>query len=111
MLLKFENQENFENIIKNSENLYVIVDFYAEWCKPCKKLSPIIDNMIDKFDELDFIKVDADINDDIADTYSINELPTILVFSTKNLEIEERFNINSTDDMEKQIYNLCKKYD
>lgn len=111
MFLKFDNPEEFEEVIKQSNNLYVVVDFFADWCKPCKKLIPIFEELSKKMDELDFIKVNVDIFDTIADTYDITELPTILIFSTKNLEIEERFNIDSSQDMEKQLINLCKKYE
>jgi len=111
MFLKFDNPEEFEEVIKQSNNLYVVVDFFADWCKPCKKIMPLFEKLSKEIDELDFIKVNVDIFDTIADTYDITELPTILIFSTKNLEIEERFNIDSSQDMEKQLINLCKKYE
>lgn len=111
MFLKINNSEEFEEVIRNSNNLYVVVDFYAEWCKPCKKLMPIFEKLSSEIEDLDFIKIDVDMFDTIADTYDINELPTVLIFSTKNLEIEERFNIDSNGDIEKQLENLCKKYE
>ena len=58
-----------------------MVDFWAEWCGPCKMLSPIIDELADEFDgKIKFVKVDTEENFEIPSNYGILSLPTLLVF-------------------------------
>jgi thioredoxin 1 len=101
------NDDDFTTLIKNSDNLYAIVDFYAPWCGPCKKLSPELEKLSEKYTDLSFIKVNVDEHDEIADKYEITSLPTILVFATKNCEIEEC--VQGID--EKDLEKLCQKYE
>lgn len=69
----------FQNII-NSNNL-VLVDFYADWCIPCKQVPPILKQVKQELDEkLRIIKVNVDKNPMIATKYHIRSLPTVLIF-------------------------------
>lgn len=70
----------FESII-NSEKP-VLVDFYADWCTPCKALTPILKEVKGIFgDRLRIIKVDVDHNPEIAGIYGIRSVPTLMLFS------------------------------
>lgn len=72
--------ENIESQIQNSDRP-VLVDFYATWCGPCKALSPIIDELKNEYqDRLDVLKVDIDENFQLAQKYSIQSIPTLIVF-------------------------------
>ena len=57
----------------------LVVDVWAEWCPPCKALSPVLETLSDEHEELEFIKVDADANDKVLDEYGVRGLPTILL--------------------------------
>ena len=76
--------QNFNEII-NSERP-VLVDFYAEWCGPCKALSPVLEQIKDEYkDRADVIKIDIDENHELASKYNIRSVPTIMIFKNGNI--------------------------
>ena len=79
------NEENFENEVINSEKT-TIVDFYADWCGPCKMMSPVIDKIAEENAEnIKVGKVNVDENQDLAMKYNVMSIPTILVFKNGNI--------------------------
>lgn len=58
----------------------VMVDFYADWCGPCKMTAPIIDELSNEMKNIKFVKVNVDENPDLASTYSVFSIPTFVVF-------------------------------
>lgn len=78
--------ENFEEEVMKSEKA-VIVDFYADWCGPCKMMSPIIDGIAEELgDSIKVGKVNTDENLDLAQRFNIMSIPTIMIFKNGNLE-------------------------
>ena len=75
--MEIKNKEEFQNII-NSD--YALVDFFATWCGPCKMLSPIIENIANSRDNIKVAKVDVDKHEDLAKTYGVMSIPTLIVF-------------------------------
>ena len=70
---------NFEEII-NSEKP-VLVDFWAEWCGPCKMIGPVVEELANEFDGKAIIgKVDVDTNPEVSAKFGIRSIPTLLVF-------------------------------
>ena len=69
----------FDNVIASSTKP-VLVDFWATWCGPCRALSPIVDELSDEIDGMDFYKCDADENQDLAMRFGIMSIPTLMVF-------------------------------
>ena len=89
--------ENFEEEVLKSDKK-VLIDFYADWCGPCKMMSPVIDEIADeKGEEIKVGKVNVDENQDLAMEYDVMSIPTILIIN--NGEVEKTF-IGVTDKNE-----------
>ena len=72
--------KNFKNDVLDSSKP-VLVDFWAEWCGPCKMLGPILEEISEDLkDKLQVVKVNLDENQDLAMKYSIRSIPTLLLF-------------------------------
>ena len=69
--------EEFNNAISNE---YVLVDFYADWCGPCKMLSPIIENIASSRDNIKVYKVNVDELGDVAREFAVMSIPTLILF-------------------------------
>lgn len=69
--------KNFNEEIKDG---IVLVDFYATWCGPCKMQSPIIDSLKEERSDIKIMKVDVDKEEDVARTYGIMSIPTLMLF-------------------------------
>jgi thioredoxin len=71
----------FESEVMKSD-LPVLVDFYADWCGPCKMVSPVIEQLSHEYSgKAKFVKVDTDSNQDLAMRYGIMSIPTVMLFS------------------------------
>mgnify|MGYP001984043834 FL=1 len=80
---------NFEAEVLQSDKP-VLVDFWAEWCMPCKMLAPTIDQIAEQFDgQIKVGKVDTDNNREISFTYGIQAIPTVILF--QNGEVAQKF--------------------
>ena len=82
------NDSNFESEVVNS-SIPVVVDFWATWCGPCRKLSPVVDEIAQAYEgKVKFVKVNVEESIENAKKYSISGLPSLLIF--KNGEAVER---------------------
>ena len=72
-------KKSFNEII--NQNVPVLVDFYADWCGPCKMISPIVDSLSEELaGKVKFCKLNIDENTEIATKYSVMSIPTLIVF-------------------------------
>ena len=70
----------FEEEVVNSDTP-VLVDFWADWCAPCKMIAPIVEELAEEYDgQIKFGKVDVDSNPKVAANYGIRGIPTLLIF-------------------------------
>ena len=81
--------DNFEDLVIKSEKL-VILDFWAEWCGPCKAITPILDEISNEFGDKVLIgKVNVDEVKEIPVKYGIRSIPTLLFFSNGEITRQE----------------------
>ncbi len=85
------NEENFEKeVIKKSGSIPVLVDFYANWCMPCRVLSPILEKIAKEFEgKIVLVKVNVDKASKLVEKYGIMGIPNVKLF--KNGEIVDEF--------------------
>ena len=70
--------DNFENTI--TENDIVLVDFWAEWCGPCKRFGPIYEKSSEQHSDIVFAKLDTDANQQLSGQLGIEGIPTLMAF-------------------------------
>lgn len=90
------NSDNYSSEVLSSD-IPVLVDFYADWCGPCKMLSPIVEEIAESADGFKVCKMNIDENMDIAMGLKIVSIPTLMVF--KNGEVANK------------VVGLCSKSD
>ena len=79
-VIELQGEENFNTNVLNSDKP-VLVDFWAEWCGPCKQLSPTVEEIaIENQDKLKVCKMDVDSNREIAAKYGIRSIPSLIIF-------------------------------
>ncbi|MBP3891891.1 MAG: thioredoxin [Solobacterium sp.] len=78
-----KTKEEFTQLLKDNEKVFV--DFYADWCGPCKMLAPVVEGLAKKNEDVTFVKVNVDDNSEIASQYGIMSIPALFAF--KNGEV------------------------
>jgi thioredoxin 1 len=74
-MIQIENKEHLEQIL--SENNAVVMDFYADWCGPCKQLMPILEQVSQEQKDVVFCKINVDQNEGLSRAYGVRSIPTL----------------------------------
>ena len=101
------NDDNFESFLSNDKP--VLVDFWAEWCGPCKMLTPVIEELSNDFaDKAIIAKVNVDESPGIAQKYSIRGIPSLLFFSKGSVQ-HQLVGVASKQDIANTIEKLINE--
>ncbi len=94
------NKENFEKEVLQSEKT-VLVDFYADWCGPCKMLSPILEEIASELGEKVKVgKLNVDESNDLAFEYEVMSIPTLILFENGKV-VDRLTGLRSKDEIRK----------
>ena len=95
-MFKYLENERFNEIINQDK---VLVDFYAEWCGPCKMLTPVLERLGDSFE---IVKVDVDKHFDLAKEYGIMSVPTLFIFKNGKV-VKQMIGFNGYDELKDEL--------
>ena len=73
-------------------------DFYADWCGPCKTQDPILEDLEEEYDEVEFEKIDVDENQDVANEYQVRSIPTLVVENDSGV-VERFIGVTQADEI------------
>ena len=97
------DSSNFHDAV--SQNNLLLVDFWAEWCGPCKSMHPIFSRMAKKYDQVRFARVNVDNSQDVAKKFNVQSIPTFIMF--KNGRVAQQM-VGAIG--EPGIHMICKKF-
>ena len=97
------DSSNFHDAV--SQNNLLLVDFWAEWCGPCKSMHPIFSRMAKKYEQVRFARVNVDNSQDVAKKFNVQSIPTFIMF--KNGQVAQQI-VGAVG--EPGIHMICKKF-
>ncbi len=95
------NKESFETEVLKAEGM-VLVDFFADWCGPCKMLSPIVDEVAEENTDIKVCKINVDDEPELAMRYNVMSIPTLVVIQNGE-EVNKSVGLVSKEDIIKMV--------
>ena len=105
--IKEITQQEWESKVINSD-LPVFVDFWAEWCGPCRMVSPVVEELSKEYvGKVKFVKVNVDQNSELASKYNIMSIPTLAIFH-KGKIVVQKIGASSKESYKSMIDGVTK---
>ncbi len=102
-VIEVSSAEQFQKEI-DSSSIPVVVDFYATWCGPCKRIAPALESSANELaGRVKFIKVNVDKVYDLSETYNIRAMPTVVLLDSSGAEIQRKVGPDQISDLLKQL--------
>jgi thioredoxin 1 len=95
------NEANFNDLVMNSD-VPVLVDFYADWCGPCRMVAPVLEELARETTDAKIVKVNVDHSPQLAARYRINSIPALKVFEQGKV-VDEQVGLASKGRMKKML--------
>ena len=102
MVKEIATDGEFKEVINGNT---AVIDFWAEWCMPCKLLAPTMDKLASKMKNITFAKVNIDNNNELAVQLGINVIPTLIIFK-KGKEVDRVMGLVPEDELMKKLKKL-----
>ena len=96
-MIKYLKEENFDEEIKNGK---ILVDFYADWCGPCKALGEVLETL----ENVSILKINVDEHQDIAMKFGVMSIPTIIFFEDGN-QLKKNVGFMNKEELENWLEN------
>ncbi|PVU86561.1 hypothetical protein BB560_006667 [Smittium megazygosporum] len=98
---------NFKQLVLDSKAVVTLVDFYADWCGPCRMLGPLLERVVKEGGKVNLVKVNVDNEQELGANYEITNLPTVVAFHNGN-EIDRFLGFRNQQAVEEFINKLAK---
>lgn len=97
------NKEEFDGAIENG---LCLVDFWADWCGPCRMIAPVLEELSEKLGETAKVyKVDIDTNQELAERFGIMTIPTVILFRN-GVEVDKRIGVHPLEEFEAMVLSV-----
>lgn len=107
-MIQFLTVDDFDDFVSGSDKP-VLVDFYADWCGPCKAAAPILDDLSDDYaDDLVVAKVDVDAQPELAKRFDVLSIPTVILFN-EGEEVDRKIGFGGRAGYEELIKKVISK--
>lgn len=105
-----DDNKSYSASIKSENGLPMLLDFYADWCGPCKRLAPIVETMEKDYnDRVEFRRINIDENQELAAAFGIESIPTLVYLNSEGQEVNRTVGLVGVADIERALHELLKK--
>tara|TARA_B100002019_G_C21252371_1_gene591863 strand:- start:1102 stop:1449 length:348 start_codon:yes stop_codon:yes gene_type:complete len=109
-ILEVKSVEEFDQLMDKSDDKPILFDFYAEWCGPCKMLTPMLEKLNEKYgEEILIVKVNIEEMPEIAGRFQVRSVPTVATVS-KGKGVQGSVGLNSLGYYESMVANLIEEH-